>query len=270
LQAGQPGIRKAQQGILVSKSEIAARDRLRKEAALRAEAWKGKGPPVEAFEPIAQLITPTPPPWLKEHLRRWLPMHAYAEAVLQPSRAEMRAILTKVVEAASLLVRALGSSTVVEFLNCDADRPLPAPGNLQAMLVDFRDRAAAASRLPTLVDSKGRTKAGKGRAAPIARISAQAFCALLIAETWLHFRRRYPSPRNKKAAEAADIYWRLLGAERRSWGNDHLITWRRHFQAAAGDQSPEIVKQRAEYQRHLRESARMEALLAQGPSEGGP
>jgi hypothetical protein len=61
--------------------------------------WKGKPPPVEAFEPVAQLITPKPPTWLKEHLRRWLPMYPYAVEILQPSRAEMRAILTKVAEA---------------------------------------------------------------------------------------------------------------------------------------------------------------------------
>jgi hypothetical protein len=60
---------------------------------------EGGPPPVEAFEPVAQLITPKPPTWLKEHLRRWLPMYPYAVEILQPSRAEMRAILTKVAEA---------------------------------------------------------------------------------------------------------------------------------------------------------------------------
>jgi ParB-like nuclease domain len=181
--------------------------------------WKGKFPPVEAFEAIAQLITPKPPIWLKEHLHRWLPLSAYAVEALQPSRAEMRANLTKVGEAASLLIKALGSTAIVEFLDLGADRPV-APGDVQATLVDIRDRAAAAYRSSALVDSRGRTKAGRGRALPKAGISPQAYCALLIAEAWLYFRGNYPSPGNKQAAEATDIYWRLLGGELQSWGSD--------------------------------------------------
>ena len=191
-------------------------------------------------------------------------MYPYAAEILQPSRAEMRAILTKVAEAASVLVTALGSSAIVEFLDLGADEPLLAPGNLRAPLLDIRDRAAAASRSPTLVDSKGRTKAGRGRALPKAGISAKTYCALLIAETWLYFRGDYPPPGNKKAKEAANIYWRLAGGEGH-WGED---TWRRHFREASGDQSAEIKSLRAEYQRHLRESAH-QAQALEDPTEGG-
>jgi hypothetical protein len=230
--------------------------------------WKGRPPPVEAFEPVAQLITPNPPIWLKEHLRRWLPMHPYAAEILQPSRAEMKEKLDKVGEAASVLIKALRSSAIVEFLDLGADAPLRAPGNVQALLVDIRDRAAAASRSPALVDSKGRTKAGRGRAMPKAGVSAKTYCALLIAETWLYFNGNYPPTGNKHAAEAADIYWRLSGGERQSWGNDKLTAWRRHFREASGDQSAEIKSSRAEYQRHLRESAH-QAQALDGSSEGG-
>jgi hypothetical protein len=211
---------------------------------------------------------PKPPIWLKEHLRRWLPMHPYAAEILQPSRAEMRAILTKVVEAASLLVTALDSSAIVEFLDLGADQLL-APRNLQARLIDIRDRAAAADRSSALVDSEGRTKAGRGRALPKAGISAKTYCALLIAETWLYFNGKYPPPRNKQAEEAADTYWRLAGGERQSGGEDKLIVWRRHFQEVLKNQSAEMNALRAEYKRHLLESARMEALTAEDPSEGG-
>jgi hypothetical protein len=224
---------------------------------------EGGPPPVEAFEPVAQLITPKPPIWLKEHLRRWLPMHPYAAEILQPSRAEMRTILTKVAEAASVLKKALDSSAIVEFLNLGADQPRRAPGHLQATLVDIANRAAAASGSPALVDAKGRTKAGRGRALPKAGISAQTYCALLIAETWLCFNGNYPPPRNKQAEKAADIYWRLLGNERQSWGNDKVVAWRRHFRAASKDESAEMKALRAQYQRHLGESARIEALTAE-------
>jgi hypothetical protein len=194
-------------------------------------------------------------------------MYPYAAEILQPSRAETRAILTKVAEAASLLVTALDSSAIVEFLGLGADRPLAR--KLQVTLFDIRDRAAAAEGSPALVDSKGRTKPGRGRALAEARISAKTYCALLIAETWFHFNGNYPPPRNKQAEEAADVYWRLAGCERQSGGEDKLIAWRRHFQEALKNQSAEMNALRAEYKRHLLESARMEALTVEDPSEGG-
>jgi hypothetical protein len=240
-----------------SQSRAAAKEKLRLERAFRAEVWKGKSPPLEAFEPVAKLITPNPPPWLKEHLRRWLPLFAHAAEKLQPSRAEMRASLCKIEEAASLLTGALGNTAIVDFLDHGADQLLSAPGNLRVSLIDLANRAAKASTSPALVDSEGRTKAGKGRARPRAVISARAYCALLVAETWLYFRGYYPSPRNERADEAADIYWRLAGGERVSCGNNPLNAWRPHFQDAREDQSSETKDLRAEYQRHLRESARI-------------
>lgn len=230
-------------------------------------------PSVEAFEPIAQLIAPDPPMWLKEHLRRWRSsiLSTYAVETRQPSRKYMRKMLTDVEEAASLLIRVLGASALVKFLDVGADQPLPAPGNLRAMLVDLRDRAKTASGSPALVNSEGRTRAGKGRASPKATISAQTYCALLIAETWKHFRGDYPSPRNKQAAEAVDIYWRLSGGERQSWGNDKLIAWRRHFHEAGKFRSDEASTLRAEYRRHLPEcAAQARALGAEDASGDGP
>jgi hypothetical protein len=234
----------------------------------RAEVWKGKSPPIEAFESVARLIVPNPPGWLIEHLRRWLPLFAVAAEKLQPSRAEMRANLTKVEEAASFLSGALRSSPIVDFLDLAAEQPLLAPGNLQVPLIDLCDRAARASRSPALVDSEGRTKGGKGRARSAPGISARAYCALLIAETWLYFRGRYPSAWNERANEAADIFWRLAGGERVSWGDFPLNAWRPHFRDARQDQSTETTDLRAEYQRHLRESARMASRAAEGPVKG--
>ena len=166
-------------------------------------------------------------------------MQAYAVEILQPSRAEMRANLTKVVEAASVLIMALDSSAIVEFLDLGADQPFRAPGNLLATLVDIGNRAAAASRSAALVDSKGRTKAGRGRALPKAGISAKTYCALLIAETWLYFRGDYPPPRNKQA-ERRQISTGDLREVKGVMGEDKLIAWRRHFQEALKNQSAEM------------------------------
>jgi hypothetical protein len=235
----------------------------------QAEVWKGKSPPVEAFESIAHLITPNPPVWLIEHLRRWLPLFTCAEEKLRPSRAEMRARLAEIQEAASLLTKALGNMWVVGFLDHSADQPLPAPGNLRVLLMDLSNRAAKASRSAALINSEGRTKAGRGRAFPQPAISGQAYCALLIAETWSHFRDHYPPLRNKQAAEAADDYWGLAGGEKQSWGDDKLLSWRHHFREALNDQSPEMNTWRKEYKRHLCESARLEAALAERSSKGG-
>jgi hypothetical protein len=243
----------------VSARQTAANRQRLVEEFFRADLWRGRSPPIEMFASVAQLIKPNPPLWLIEHLHRWLPLFAVAEEKLRPSRADMRAILIEVEQAASLLTRALGNTATVDFLDSGADQPRLAARSLRMSLIDLRDRAAAAYRSSTLVDSQGRTKAGRGRARPSPGISARAYCALLIAETWSYFRGDYPPPRNRYAGEAADIYWRLAGGERQSWGNEKLLSWRHHFQKAVDDQSAEMKAWRKEYERHLCESARLEA-----------
>jgi hypothetical protein len=89
-------------------------------------------------------------------------MSAYAVEKLQPSRAEVRAILAKAGEAATLLIEVLGSTAIVEFLDLGADQPLQTPGNLNETLVDIRNRAFAAFRSSALADSKGRPRLGEG------------------------------------------------------------------------------------------------------------
>ena len=179
----------------------------------------------------------------------------------------MRAALTKVAEAASVLVTALRSSAIVEFLDLGADVPLRAPGNLQAALTDLRDRAAAASGSRALVDSKGRTKAGRGRALPKAGISAKTYCALVIAETgWIQTTITLHRG-TRRAEKAADIYWSFREAKGIG-GGDKLIAWRRHFREASDDQSQKRRDCEQEYQRHLREFAH-QAQVHEDPSQGG-
>jgi hypothetical protein len=104
------------------------------------------------------------------------------------------------------------------------------------------------------VNKAGRTKAGKGRASPFGAFSAQTYCALLIAVAWKHFRGRYPGSRNRKAAQAAEAYWRATGTERRGWGSDPLTAWRPHFEKAQASTAADHL--RAEFRRHLEEHAR--------------
>jgi len=228
-----------------------------------AAVWKGKSPPVEAFEPVARLVAPMPPDWLKECLRRWGTSVMSADGVrtVQPTRASMRLMLKKIEKATTLLITAFANGAVVEFLDLGGDHALQDPGGLQSILVELRNRAVAASQSSALVDSRGRTKAGRGRAAPKPTSSAQTFCALLIAEAWRFFRGEYPAPRNRRAAEAADLLWELAGRERQPWGDDALAAWRRHFREAREDQSEEMERMRSEFRRHLRESQHQEELL---------
>ena len=129
------------------------------------------------FEPIAKLLTPDPPAWLAEHLCRWAPSLRLDRAVQshQPSRAEMLTILAKVKSSAELLLRAVGTSAVREFLEPRDIGPIPTLGYLQRMLIDLCKRSERASQSPALVNAKGQTKAGTGRAAPEGTISPQVY-----------------------------------------------------------------------------------------------
>jgi len=224
------------------------------------------------FEEIAQLLTPSPEEWLLEYLRKWAPTVFLAVGVhmAQPARAEMRTKLEKVAGAAVVLLEALSDTATKEFLDLEGrgegqgHGPIQALGSLQHALIDLRDRGTRAARSPALVDAKGKTKAGTGRALPGGATLPQATCALVIAEAWKFVRGKYPGPRNRPAAEAAEKYWVLCGAERRSWSAKTAGAWRKHFERA---RSPELEKDRNECRRHLREGRRMAQFLSDGSME---
>ena len=212
------------------------------------------------FESIAELIAPDPPAWLAEHLCRWAPSVQLDQAVQkhQPSRGAMRTNLAEVKNATEVLLRALGTPAVREFLEPRASGPIPTLGYLQRMLIDLGDRAERGSQSPALVNAEGKTKAGTGRALPEGAISPQAYCALMIAEAWKHFRGDYPGSRNVDAARAAEDFWRLTGCERQSWSDKPLNAWRRHFETAETADQDEL---RGEYIRHLNKLAAQAAAL---------
>ncbi len=222
---------------------------------------------VEEFEPIAKLLTPNPPAWLNEYLHflYWSVWRNWVLEREQPSRAELMRTLAEVNKAAAVLLRHLGSRPVVlEFLGIASGGPLSLGkiGFLLAMLADVANWATKASELPTLVTPGGKTKPGQGRANPTKTIPARTFCALVIAESWKHFKEDYPPPRNREAARAAETYWLLsIGKKKPSWGSDELAAWQPHFQRA---QTPEADKDRSRICDHLREyEARRETSEAE-------
>lgn len=208
---------------------------------------------IEEFQPVARLIAPDSPGWLASLLMRWAPtiFLNYTVEKRQPTRAEMKRILNGVHQSAAFLQRALGEPAVREFLDIGDDRPLGSMVKFDEVLSELNRRAANAAKVPALVNSSGKTKAGQGKALPDSAISAQTYCALLIAETWRSFRGEYPPPQNVDAAKATEILWKLSGGDKQTWGNNPLGSWRHHFKKAS---KLPAEQERAEIRRHLRES----------------
>jgi hypothetical protein len=226
------------------------------------------------FAQIADLIAgPHTPAWLSDHLRRWADSLSLDRAVqqFQPSKAEMRELLIRVLGAAEFLQCAVAHPAVREFLESPPAGPIENIVLFDQNLRDLADRAESALKEPTLTNEAGKTKAGRGRAMPPEAASPQIYCAMLISETWKHFHRRYPGVHNRKAAKAANIYWltcgkdsveqhwrRLFGQEPPGWGRDPLNRWRRYFEMA---RPPALRREREDYVRRLAEAQRQTELV---------
>lgn len=210
---------------------------------------------IEAFKPVAALIASDPPDWLPEYFQQWAPTIYLSDAVelRQPTRAEMKKLLSEVSKAAGLLQRALAEPSVCEFLDAGGDEPLDAPVKLQILLGEIKRRADRASEQTKLVNEMGKGKPGRGRAQVGEVISARAFCAILFAEAWNGVWGEFPAPRNLKAAQALELYWDLCGCERDSWGDEPQNAWRDHLATAA--RTP-AERERAEFRRHMHELSR--------------
>lgn len=210
------------------------------------------------YQEISDLIAGHDGPhWLPDFLSSWAPSLALDRNVQarQPGRADMRKILRAVGKAAALMRRSLSKSSVREFLEDGPLGPMPYVGGLDHALLDLAARAAQARGSPRLANSEGKTRAGRGLAAPSRSISPQSYCALFIAEVWCHFHSKYPTVRNRTAAQAAETLWRATGKGRKVWGNDPYVAWRHHFRRVKALKSPE--KLRAEIRRHLLETGKL-------------
>jgi hypothetical protein len=208
---------------------------------------------LDPFIDVARLICPVDPPtWLAEQLWRWNKW-LYRDRFVEdswPSRAQMRKTLREVEEALFVVTEAVGSSWVREFLDASPHGPLADPERVIVALEDLQDRATRArSNLET---KAGATRPGPGKARPEG-MSPRTLCAIMIWETWKHVRKAAPSPKSRRAAEAAEAYWRATRGEPRSSGEEPLAFWRHHFKKAAASRAKDF---RTEWRRHLNEAER--------------
>jgi hypothetical protein len=75
----------------------------------------------------------------------------------------------------------------------------------------------------------------------------------MIWEAWKHVHKVEPKPKSRRAAEAAEAYWRAAGGEPRHSGEEPLAFWRPHLKRAAASK---VTTFRAEWRRHLNEAER--------------
>jgi hypothetical protein len=68
-------------------------------------------------------------------------------------------------------------------------------------------------------------------------MSPRTLCAIMIWEAWKHVRKAAPGPKSRRAAEAAEAYWRATRGEPRSSGEEPLAFWRHHFKKAAASRA---------------------------------
>jgi hypothetical protein len=122
--------------------------------------------------------------WLAGHFERWangLAMHRWI-VKSQPTRRVMRERITEIKDAALQLKQRLRDNRTVTFL---ADAGQLQFLDLNALLITLTTIATRADvAISSLVDDKGKTKSGRGKALVPGAITPELYCALIIAETW--------------------------------------------------------------------------------------
>jgi hypothetical protein len=221
------------------------------------------------LESLAKAISGDQPlAWLVPHFLKWLPSVrlAYQLSQKRPTRAGVKKSLERIATAADILCRELPQMPTIEFLHPGERGPIPAYFPLWEQLNDLSQRAQAAQKLPGLSSPRGGARAGRGKAYVDMAISARTLCAGMIAETYKFLRGRDPAPRNRDAALAAELLWRLSlyalfkdsKEKPRGWGSDPLNAWRRYFNLASAlrAKGSSFV---AEYVRQMEEDASRQA-----------
>ena len=160
----------------------------------------------------------------------------------------MKRRMLEVSEAAIVLSNALSDTAIRAFLESAGAIRFATLGSLQHVLRNIGERAKVAADSTAITTPTGTTKSGRGKALPPGAYTAKTFCAVIVAEAWKFLHGKYPAPRNRKAAEAAQTFWLICGGTSGGWGDDPLGAWRPYFKKAM---EPETVKERAECLRHL-------------------
>ena len=235
-----------------------------------------EGAPAPSFADVARKITgDDAPPWLVKTLKNWAPCLAIDRgiAVKQPTRSEMKKNMRGVRDAASLIVSALNDGATRNFLDAATPGKIPYYGQIYGMLRDLVPRAEES--VASLSTADGKTKAGRNKAKPPGYFPPKTFCAALIVEAWSFIHEAEPAPKNRKAAAAADSFWRMsianlsieptkkpleriVAKESKSWG-ERLNGWRHHFEQA---QEPAVSNIRQQIRRHLLEGKHWAGIFA--------
>lgn len=205
------------------------------------------------FSTIAGLLCGGDAPWLAKPLWRWnqwLYRDRYVEKI-RLTRAQMRSKLRDI-ESASLLIAEALASLDREFLDALPSGPIAEPEQLTFELEDLAFRARQAQDCLDLATASGVTRPGPGKARPEG-MSPRTLCAIIVSEAWKHVHGVYPGPKSRRAAEAAEAYWRAAGGEARSGGEEPLAFWRHHLEKAASSTAQDF---RAEFKHYLVESER--------------
>jgi hypothetical protein len=170
---------------------------------------------------VAQIIAPNNTlPWLEQILGVY-GAEIDNDRKLQdalPSKAVVKKQLIEVKRAAEKILKFLNESPTMVFLEMESNIEIHV-ARLESDLRQFAKAAEVAAISPAITDASGKTKKGRGRAVARAWISPTAFCALVVAETWLSARGRRPSVRNQAAARAAQAFWLTCGGTA-GWGSD--------------------------------------------------
>jgi hypothetical protein len=216
----------------------------------------------EHFVEVARLISgDTFPEWLPWLLHCWVTdlfRELWVEQHRRPTRAQIRRRLGRLVKATLLVSEELEPGSLREYLETELNSPLCEPERIISELEDLAVRADRAMASSRLAGESGVTRPGSGKARPAASVPPKTYCALLILETWKFFHGTEPLPKSRKAAEAAELYWRAAGGDTHSSDDEPLARWRYHFKLAR----PHGVKSlTAEYRRHLVENDRSWKLL---------
>jgi hypothetical protein len=200
-------------------------------------------------------------------LKNWAPCLATDRgiAIKQPTRSEMKKNLQSVRDAASLIVSALNDGATRDFLDAATPGKIPYHGQIYGILRNLVLRAEESAA--SLSTADGKTKAGRNKAEPPGYFPPKTFCAALIVEAWSFIHGAEPAPKNRKAAAAANSFWRMsignlsieptkkpleriVAKESKSWG-ERLNGWRHHFEQA---KEPAVSNIRREFRRHLKET----------------
>ena len=187
------------------------------------------------FESIALvLFGGTPPYWLVFHFQRWSLTLATERSLghCRPTRSKVKKNLKTIEVAAKALNAALGCIATTEFLEAGEYGRIKDFHLVRERLYDLARRAQAAENSPALSSEQGVTKPGRGKAILPGAIRPHTLCAWMIAEAWKVLHGRHPAARNKEAALAADMFWRISTIrsvsdgptdDRPVWGKDRLI-----------------------------------------------